>query len=325
MSRLFFAASLGAFGLCSAFLAPPPLRMSWVLHTPAQSPSPRAAMASAYDPVSGKFVIFGGYDATSYLPETWTYDGSSWTQEQPASSPSGRAGATMAYDAVQHVLVLFGGYDGQQHLGDTWLWDGAHSTWTQASPAHSPTAVTGPMLFTDPLNGHVDEFGGYSGQSYQNATWRWTGSDWQHLSTPNAPWARAASAVALDRPAHRVVLFGGLGSLNPGNTWTFDGNTWTEENPGQQPSNRYFSSAAFDPRLGHVVLFGGASGGVELNDTWEWTGSTWQALQPVHSPAVRESFALGYDPAIGALVLFGGEDLPAGVQYADTRWLAVRP
>lgn len=329
MSRLVLVATLGvslsALALCSAFLAPPQLRLSWVQHTPIQSPPARAGMASAYDPVSGKLVIFGGYDASSYLPETWTYDGATWTQEHPALSPSGRAGATMAYDAVQHVLVLYGGFDGASHLGDTWLWDGASSSWTHATPAHSPAAVTGPMLFTDPLNGHVDEYGGFSGQFYQLTTWRWTGSDWQQVATANSPWARAAAVVALDRPAHKVVLFGGLGSVNTNNTWTFDGVNWTEESPALQPPNRYYSSAAFEPHLGHVVLFGGGSGGVEQNDTWQWTGSTWQQLQPVHSPGARESFALAYDQALGALVLFGGENLPAGVQYADTRWLAVRP
>ena len=190
-------------------------------------------------------------------------------------------------------------------------------------PAHSPVAVTGPMLFTDPLNGRVDEYGGYSGQFYQLNTWRWNGADWQQVQTATSPWARATAVVALDRAAHKVLMFGGLGSVNTNNTWSFDGTNWTMENPPLQPPNRYYSQAAFDPRLGHVVLFGGGSGGADLADTWQWTGASWQQLLPVHSPAARESFALAYDNAAGSLVLFGGEDVSA--QFADTHWLAVRP
>ena len=44
-------------------------------------------MACAYDPVSHKVVIFGGYDSNSYLQETWTYNGSAWTLESPQVSP----------------------------------------------------------------------------------------------------------------------------------------------------------------------------------------------------------------------------------------------
>ena len=308
---------------CAAF-ARSSSKLGWVDHTPAQSPSPRAAMASAFDESNGKLVVFGGYDATSYLRETWTYDGTTWTKEQPSRSPSGRAGAAMAYDAVDHVLVLFGGFDGAHYLGDTWIWDGALSDWMQVTPAHAPTAVTGPMLFTDPLDGHVDNYGGFGGQFYQLKTWRWTGSDWQDLNTPTSAWARAAAAVGLDRGAHKVVMFGGLGSVNTNNTWTFDGVTWTLENPTAQPLNRYDASADFDPELGHVVLFGGASGGVEMADTWTWTGDNWVQLHSLHAPRARESFALAYDRVEHSLVLFGGEDQPAGAQYADTQWLVLR-
>lgn len=37
-------------------------------------------MAMAYDDVSKKVILFGGYDATSYLNETLAWDGATWTQ-----------------------------------------------------------------------------------------------------------------------------------------------------------------------------------------------------------------------------------------------------
>jgi hypothetical protein len=72
----------------------------------------------------------------------------------------------MTYDSVTQKVVLFGGYDGTNYLGDTWLWDGSKLQWTQATPKHRPSAVTGPMLFPDP-NGRADLFGGFDGQFYQ--------------------------------------------------------------------------------------------------------------------------------------------------------------
>ena len=53
---------------------------------PATSPSPRAVSAMAYDPVSKKVVMFGGFNDTTYLNDTWTWDGTTWTQAKHAGS-----------------------------------------------------------------------------------------------------------------------------------------------------------------------------------------------------------------------------------------------
>ena len=74
-------------------------------------------------------VLFGGFDGTNYLADTWTWDGTTWTEQTPATSPPARAGATMEYFDGQ--VVLFGGYNGTSYLNDTWTWDG--TTWTEQS------------------------------------------------------------------------------------------------------------------------------------------------------------------------------------------------
>jgi len=66
---------------------------SWKKLTPGVSPSARAAMAMAYDPVSQRVVLFGGYDDLIYLDETWTFDGATWRMETPPLSPPPRAPA----------------------------------------------------------------------------------------------------------------------------------------------------------------------------------------------------------------------------------------
>jgi hypothetical protein len=281
--------------------------LTWTQLSPATLPPARSYLAMSYDAASKKIVIFGGFDGAGYLNDTWTFDGTTWTKVNTSSSPSARANAQMAYDHRTHKVVLFGGYDGRKDLGDTWLWDGRTSTWTQATPAHSPKAVTGPMVFAD-LNGRVDEFGGFDGQLYQGTMWQWNGSDWRQLQPAMVPYARSSAAVGVNRHDKQIVMFAGLGDVNPINTWTFDGRTWKIESPATQPPWIYAASAVFDPNLQTIVLFGGGSGGIDQNTTWSWTGSNWEQLFPTQSPGAREGAGIAYDAALGRVILFGGQN-----------------
>src|SRR5437762_11434056 len=107
----------------------------WVRLSPATSPPARSYLAMTYDPASGKIVMFGGYDGTGYLNDTWTFDGTTWSQVATPISPPRRAAAQIAYDASTQKVVLFGGYDGTRYLGDTWIWNGKTLRWSRAQPA----------------------------------------------------------------------------------------------------------------------------------------------------------------------------------------------
>src|SRR5262245_16940856 len=52
----------------------------WIKLAPAQQPPRLAAMASAWDPASGRVVFFGGYDAIGYRNDTWSFDGATWSK-----------------------------------------------------------------------------------------------------------------------------------------------------------------------------------------------------------------------------------------------------
>ena len=218
-----FVASLVIAVLAGSATAADSRTLSWVQIFPAASPSAREGPMVAYDPVSRKVVLFGGLDSANYLNDTWTFDGTNWTQVTTPVAPPVRAVGAMAFDAASRKLVLFGGYNGHNFLGDTWLWDGATSTWTQATPQQSRKPATGPMAFSDPIFGHVDVYGGFDGRFYDLDTWRWTGTNWKHLNPTNIPSARSAAVAALDVATKSVVLFDGLGDVNPYNTWTWDG------------------------------------------------------------------------------------------------------
>src|SRR6476646_11073733 len=79
----------------------------WIELSPSASPPARSALAMTYDPISGKTIAFGGFDATGYLNDTWSFDGTSWTQIATQSAPPVRTAAQMTYDSVTQKVVLF--------------------------------------------------------------------------------------------------------------------------------------------------------------------------------------------------------------------------
>ena len=137
---------------------------TWKQFKPATSPTSRSYPAMAYDPVSKKIVLFGGFDGRVDLNDTWTFDGTTWIQVQTTVAPPARNATTMAYDKHAKKLVLFGGFNGvtQKFLQDTWVWDGATSKWSQVKMKTSPPGASGSMLFTDPHDGHAMIFGGFN-------------------------------------------------------------------------------------------------------------------------------------------------------------------
>lgn len=321
------AVVLASFVVLFSTLASAASNPTWLRIILDNAPTPRCDGAMAYDPVSKKLVLFGGFDATHQLGDTWVFDGAKWTDVTTAVAPTPRASATMAFDSVTGQLVLFGGFDGANYLNDTWLWDGATSTWTPASPDAAPPAIAGASLFTDPANGHVDIFGGFSKTvHYQASVWQWSGSTWNQIPVPKEPSGRAWSQAVYDPIRKNVVIFGGVGEVNPTNTWTFDGSAWTEKNPSLSPPTTMFAGAAFDPVLGQAVLFGGWGGtkGTDLNSTWAWDGSNWTALKPIHSPTAREFVYEAYDPASHQLILFGGLEIVPQVLLNGTWKLVMR-
>jgi len=114
--------------------------------------------------------MFGGDSGTTYLNDTWSFDGTTWAQIATQSAPPARACGANDLRSVTQKLVLFGGFNGT-YLVTTWLWDGSTLQWTQATPQHHPPAVTSPMLFPDP-NGRADLFWRFDGHFYQLTMWQ---------------------------------------------------------------------------------------------------------------------------------------------------------
>jgi PKD repeat protein len=198
--------------------------------TSGAAPSARTGASIAYK--NGQLVVFGGFDGTAYLNETWAlkYNTSSphwaWTQ-LAVSAPSIRAYAAGGTDASGQ-LIVFGGYNGSGVLGDTWIWNG--TAWSLApfgqNPAPSARQLASIGLYKNPNGGTASGlalFGGVNGAvgsgTPQADTWTWNGTTWSLLPTSTSPSARYDAAAAQDTNGG-VLLFGGdTGGSVSAETW----------------------------------------------------------------------------------------------------------
>lgn len=121
---------------------------SWTLHFPAVRPPARQDHAMAYDPTRDVVVVFGGWDGSTRLGDTWEFDFATLTWSQvsltPPNAPSARHFSTMAFFPEENAIFLFGGNDGAVR-NDTWMYDG--TTWTQLSLPSSPPTASGFMAY----------------------------------------------------------------------------------------------------------------------------------------------------------------------------------
>ncbi|MBI4872520.1 MAG: hypothetical protein HY814_13250, partial [Candidatus Riflebacteria bacterium] len=284
-----------------------PGRCTWVQRSPSTRPSGRSGSAMTYDSARNRVVLFGGY-ASSYVHDTWEYDGATWTQVNPVSRPSARIGHAMAYDSARGRAVLFGGYDGS-YSQDTWEYDGVN--WTLMNPASRPLARYDHAMVYDSARGRMVLFGGQIGShSYVQDTWEYDGATWTQVSSASRPSARYAHDMTYDGARGRVMLFGGCVSSYSylDDTWEYDGVRWTQVGSASRPGSRGSHAMALDAARSRMVLFGGVDYSSNLQDTWEYHGGNWARVSPASGPGARQAHAMSYDGARGRVVLFGGWD-----------------
>src|SRR5438105_4916475 len=83
-------------------------------------------------------------------------------------------------------------------------------TWTQLSPASSPSARSGHAMAYDNASAQVVLFGGSDQYGTLGDTWVWDGSNWTQKYPVNSPSTRSVHAMAYDTANAQVVLFGGI-------------------------------------------------------------------------------------------------------------------
>jgi hypothetical protein len=225
----------------------------------AGSPPVRAMAAIAWDHNNDQLVVFGGYDGTNSLGDTWTWDTTSgWTQKFPTNSPQPLAYSQAAYDDFNDNVLLFGGQSSSgADQSETWSWDG--TDWTLLSPATVPPARRQHGMAARMDLNDIVMCCGQSGSTKLSDTFIWNGIDWSLIGTTTAPQTRVAMDMTYDAARQRVVISGGNNSSgNPvGSIAEFDGTDWANlpKDPVLLKRTRYF--LAFVPTLGRSYLFGG--------------------------------------------------------------------
>ncbi|MBM4248380.1 MAG: hypothetical protein FJ149_02910 [Euryarchaeota archaeon] len=179
-----------------------------------------------------KVVLFGGYDGSVYLNETWVYDASddvwtfdtanpNWSPMSPKSPPYRRPCPAMAGVWGEDRVVMFGG--DYSRLNDTWVYDVGDDAWTKKAPPECPARMAMPAMATIPFHDKVVLFGNYgSGVDRHDETWVYDIADdrWQHCMLSDHPRNTYYSAMATVLDGPRVVLC----AMSPPDpeTWVFD-------------------------------------------------------------------------------------------------------
>lgn len=196
---------------------------TWVEFTPPGSPNPREGHAMAYDSENELMVMYGGYDGTNYLSETWTYSagGNIWMSLNPASPPSARAWTAMSYDREEDYIILFGGQEKFQIAGDTWKYDLSSNLWTSTVPFNSPRERYGhSMIYDESLALHIMTGGFVRGHVWSD-TWTYNSTSviWVNKPLGNTPLPRANHSIVYDSIEETTYMFGGYGNSteNDGN------------------------------------------------------------------------------------------------------------
>lgn len=229
------------------------------------SPTGRTSTGMAYDEERGVTVLYGGYNKSSTLCDTWEWDGKEWRWLCPLNCPGPRFGHEMYYDPTRKKVVLYGGTDNKTYFNDAWEWDG--TTWTKIE-----------MKGDAPIAGHFAlaynpdkdlAFGLLSGSP--GGTWTFKGDQWTRLSPGIEPSNRSGTRLAYEPQRKVFITFGGFtDNTTLNDTWFFDGKNWNQFTGTMfQPPIRSNMVIWYDQVRKHVMLFGGHNGDIIYNDTWE--------------------------------------------------------
>lgn len=281
------------------------------------SPRGRSLMSMVYDEADGYDLLFGGWDGSRVLGDTWTFQAGTWRNitSSLTVSPSPRMGASITFDTVDRYVVLFGGSTLLAGQGtvyqDTWRFE--MGSWKLISSPKSPTPRSDSSMSYDPVDGYAVLFGGGNHGKYLGDTWKFKGGSWTSISAIGSPSARASGGMTYDPLDEYILLFGGetnsTGSVADSNeTWSFVGGSWRQLPSLSSPEGRDSFGIAYYPLIQSVLMYGGKTGGCssDLGDTWQFQMGVWEKALPTSSPPASHGMTLSFNPATGTMILLGG-------------------
>ena len=230
----------------------------WFMVSTENSPSPRSDAAMVYDQRNDVVILSDGYCRDDSSPQdTWVFDFDSidWTRMDPEDSPLPQYGHHMVYDTRNRRVVMYGGHWSTPETGShgysdgVWVYDYPTDSWTKVDEATSLPSRYWHQMAYDEDRGNLVVFSGSMGDdSRSDDTWilDTEALTWERLQAEEKPEARANSAMVYDSAHEKIILFGGMMSVDDPllddlwildpveGTWEERGATVTEEEEEQQ-------------------------------------------------------------------------------------------
>ena len=275
-------------------------------------PSARWTHAMAYDSFNKKVILFGGYNESGYLDDTWVYDiaNDSWQELKPENHPSPRHTHTMVYDSDSHKVILFGGNSWGVQQRDMWTYDYRNNQWVQIVPEVRPPSKSIHAMSFDSENRKIILFGGFEQSgSITDDTWVYDilNNTWEEMNPKIKPAARYGHTMVYDEKNKKTLLFGGSNNNQSMNDiWTYDlaNDNWTELNVINPPDPRYLHSKVYFQDTLNIILFGGMrSDKIYLHDLWAFNTSTNEWIKH-HNGKDQSISGINWIPALLAGIIF---------------------
>jgi imidazolonepropionase-like amidohydrolase len=272
--------------------------------SPACGSPARSAHASAYDPIRGRVVAFGGETAQGPSNALWAWDGANWDCLR-ADGPAPRTDAMLAFDQRRRVLVLYGG---RSPTGDVSreTWELRESGWVLAN-REGPTREPHGGLAFDAASGGILLLAPAGDASGTGATWKWDGATWTRAaSMPSPGYPNAMISSTATRPALLVMAQPTevRGAFKPA-LYEWESGAW-------QPVIAGGVAPTFSPQApvavtrDGLVLFAGFEQDRSVS-SWSLVDKVWRRIDgPM--PSRRRGAAMTFDPRRGIAVLHGGDD-----------------
>jgi hypothetical protein len=286
---------------------------------------PREDAAAAYDPVTDRVWLFGGYDASACLTDdVWTLNVGDavpqWTKVTVSGpGPEARSRHTLTLDPVRHRLVVYGGLTacGGGIAGDVWALPlGDTLAWTKLEPTGSeaPRPRERQSAVYDPVRDRIVFFGGFTGDPFTDEVWALNlagAPSWERLAPagtgPSPRWLHTAT---YDPSRDRMLVVGG--DLRDANTWAleFSPSLQWSALPIKVGFSRQGHGTVYDPGRDRLVVVAGTAGLGNTNEVWTLglSGTPYWALESVARtpPAGRVDHVTVYDPARDRVIVEGG-------------------
>lgn len=259
-------------------------------------PARRSEHMGAFDPASGKLVMFGGsfaipvncgFPKSTFETETWVYDNKCDLWHQPKGpTPPARArgmGVLRTAGTSPYLVVTGGRYRDGSTLtytlrDDLWAFDYKTEKWLELnqSKVRPSGRANATMVYAAKLDALLMFAGNTSTSGLQivpqNDTWKYTFSDskWTKIDAPGPPSKRLWGAGVWDNKRERLVAFGGGDASAFANTAKYFNDLWAlkvtatnvswsriDSKSNDKPDRRFWAAMAYDSQSDRYLMFGG--------------------------------------------------------------------